>query len=175
MIYDLEQRRTVIHESAWIAPSADVIGSVVLEENASVWFHVTLRGDNDVITIGQGSNVQDGSVLHTDTGLRLTVGRGVTVGHQVTLHGCEVGDHALIGMKAVVLNGAKVGRYCMIGAGALVTEGKQIPEGTLWMGTPAKFVRNVTDTERKVLEASAAHYVQNAARYRSQLQQATQR
>jgi carbonic anhydrase/acetyltransferase-like protein (isoleucine patch superfamily) len=109
-------------------------------------------------------------VLHTDAGLRLTLGRGVTVGHQVMLHGCEVGDYTLVGMKAVVLNRARIGKYCLIGANALVTENKQIPDGTVWMGSPAKYVRDISDTERQVLEASAAHYVQNAARYRSQLQ-----
>jgi carbonic anhydrase/acetyltransferase-like protein (isoleucine patch superfamily) len=175
MIYQLADRRVVQHETAFVAPSADVIGSVVLEENSSVWFHVTVRGDNDLITIGRDSNVQDGSVLHTDAGVPLTLGRGITAGHQVTLHGCEIGDYTLIGMKAVVLNRARIGSYCLIGAGALITEGKQIPDGTVWMGAPAKFVRNVTDAERSVLTGSAAHYVENAARYRAQLQPDTQR
>jgi carbonic anhydrase/acetyltransferase-like protein (isoleucine patch superfamily) len=175
MLYELAERKVVRHESAWVAPSAELIGSVVLEENASVWFKVTIRADNDVISIGPDSNVQDGSVLHTDTGIRLSLGRGVTVGHLAMLHGCEVGDYSLIGMKAVVLNRARIGRYCMIGANALITEGKQIPDGTVWMGSPAKLVREVTETERKVLEASAAHYVQNAQRYRAQLQVDTQR
>jgi carbonic anhydrase/acetyltransferase-like protein (isoleucine patch superfamily) len=141
----------------------------VLEENASVWFKVLVRADNDVIRIGPDTNVQDGSVLHTDTGIRLDLGRGVTVGHLAMLHGCEVGDYSLIGMKATVLNRARIGRYCMIGANALITEGKQIPDGTVWMGSPAKLVREVTEAERKVLEASSAHYVQNAQRYRTQL------
>ncbi|MET0387360.1 MAG: gamma carbonic anhydrase family protein [Polyangiales bacterium] len=175
MMYQLSERRIVRHETAFVAPSADLIGSVVLEENASVWFHVVVRADNDVITIGRDSNVQDGSVLHTDTGLKLTVGRGVTVGHQVMLHGCEVGDYTLVGMKAIVLNRARIGRYCLIGAGALITEGKQIPDGTVWMGAPAKQVREITEAERAVLEGSAAHYVQNAARYRTQLQPDAQR
>jgi len=169
MIYQLGQRRVTRHATAFVAPSADLIGSVVLEENSSVWFHVVARGDNDVITIGRDTNVQDGSVLHTDAGIPLTLGRGITVGHQVMLHGCEVGDYSLIGMKAVVLNRARIGKHCLIGANALITEGKQIPDGTVWMGSPAKLVRNLSDAERQVLEASAAHYVQNAQRYRAEL------
>jgi len=170
MIYQLGERRVTQHASAFVAPSADLIGSIVLEENSSVWFHVVVRGDNDVITIGRDTNVQDGSVLHTDSGIKLTLGRGVTVGHQAMLHGCEVGDYSLIGMKAVVLNRARIGRYCLIGANALITEGKQIPDGTVWMGAPARHVRDITDAERSVLEASATVYVQNAARYRTELQ-----
>jgi carbonic anhydrase/acetyltransferase-like protein (isoleucine patch superfamily) len=169
MIYSLADRRVTQHASAFIAPSADVIGSVVLEEKSSVWFHVVVRADNDVITIGPESNVQDGSVLHTDGGIRLTLGRGVTVGHQVMLHGCDVGDYSLIGMSAVVLNRARIGRYCLVGANALVTEGKQIPDGSVLMGSPAKIVRQISDNERAVLEGSAAVYVQNAQRYRDQL------
>jgi carbonic anhydrase/acetyltransferase-like protein (isoleucine patch superfamily) len=171
MIYQLGERRVTLHPSAFVAPSADLIGSIVLEENASVWFQVVARGDNDVITIGPESNVQDGSVLHTDGGIRLTLGRGVTVGHQVMLHGCEVGDYSLIGMSAVVLNRARIGRYCLVGANALVTEGKQIPDGSVLMGSPAKIVRQISDNERAVLEGSAAVYVQNAQRYRAQLLQ----
>lgn len=168
-MYRLADRQVVIHESAFVAPSADLIGSVALEENASVWFNVVIRGDNDQITIGRDTNVQDGSVLHTDAGLPMTLGRGITVGHQAMLHGCQIGDYTLIGMRATVLNRARIGRYCLIGAGALVTEGKEIPDGTVWMGAPAKLVREVTDLERQVLEGSAAHYVQNAERYRSAL------
>lgn len=169
MIYQLGERRVTRHPTAWVAPSADLIGSVVLEEQASVWFQCVIRGDNDVITIGRESNVQDGSVLHTDSNIPLTIGRGVTVGHQVMLHGCHIGDYCLIGMNAVVLNRARIGDYCMVGANALVTEGKDIPAGSVLMGSPAKIVRQVTDAERRVLEASAAHYVQNAQRYRADL------
>jgi carbonic anhydrase/acetyltransferase-like protein (isoleucine patch superfamily) len=169
MIYSLADRSVTLHESAFVAPSADLIGSIVLEERSSVWFQVVVRGDNDVITIGPESNVQDGSVLHTDGGIRLTLGRGVTVGHQVMLHGCDVGDYSLIGMSAVVLNRARIGRYCLVGANALVTEGKQIPDGSVLMGSPAKIVRQISDNERAVLEGSAAVYVQNAQRYRDQL------
>jgi carbonic anhydrase/acetyltransferase-like protein (isoleucine patch superfamily) len=169
MLYQLDARVPILHESAFVAPTAHLIGSVVLEENASVWFQVVVRGDNDVLTIGRDSNVQDGSVLHTDSGIPLTLGRGVTVGHKVMLHGCTVGDYSLIGMNAVVLNRASIGRYCMIGANALITEGKVIPDGSVVMGSPGKVVRTVTDQERLVLEGSAAHYVENAQRYRAQL------
>lgn len=170
MIYQLEDRVPTIHDSAYVAPSAQLIGSVLLEENASVWFQVVARGDNDLLTIGRDSNVQDGSVLHTDSGIPLTLGRGVTVGHKVMLHGCTVGDYSLIGMNAVILNRASIGRYCMIGANALVTEGKVIPDGSVVMGSPGKIVRAVTDQERLVLEGSAAHYVQNALRYKAKLE-----
>jgi carbonic anhydrase/acetyltransferase-like protein (isoleucine patch superfamily) len=156
MIYQLGDRRVTRHPSAWVAPSADLIGSVVLEEHASVWFQVVVRGDNDVITIGPETNVQDGAVLHTDSHIPLKLGRGVTVGHQVMLHGCEVGNYCLIGMNSVVLNRARIGDYCMVGANALVTEGKDIPAGSVLMGSPAKIVRQVTDAERRTLEASAA-------------------
>jgi carbonic anhydrase/acetyltransferase-like protein (isoleucine patch superfamily) len=171
MLYRFAERRVTLHHSAFIAPSAQLIGSVVVEENASVWFQVVVRGDNDVITIGRDSNVQDGAVLHTDTGIRLTLGRGVTVGHKVMLHGCEIGDYCLIGMNAVILNRARIGNYCLVGANALVTEGKQIPDGSVLMGSPAKVVRHVSDAERAVLEGSAAHYVENARRYRQELVQ----
>jgi carbonic anhydrase/acetyltransferase-like protein (isoleucine patch superfamily) len=171
MLYRFAERRVTLHDSAFVAPSAQLIGSVVVEENASVWFQVVVRGDNDVITIGRDSNVQDAAVLHTDTGIRLTLGRGVTVGHKVMLHGCEIGDYCLIGMNAVILNRARIGNYCLVGANALVTEGKQIPDGSVLMGSPAKVVRQVSDAERAVLEGSAAHYVENARRYRQELVQ----
>jgi len=169
MLYQIEERIPAVHATAFVAPTAHLIGSVVLEENASVWFQVVVRGDNDLLTIGRDSNVQDGSVLHTDTGLALTLGRGVTVGHKVMLHGCTVGDYSLIGMNAVVLNRASIGSYCMIGANALITEGKVIPDGSVVMGSPGKIVRQVTAQERQVLEGSAAHYVENAKRYREKL------
>jgi carbonic anhydrase/acetyltransferase-like protein (isoleucine patch superfamily) len=169
MLYQIEERIPTVHATAFVAPTAHLIGSVVLEENASVWFQVVIRGDNDLLTIGRDSNVQDGSVLHTDTGIALTLGRGVTVGHKVMLHGCTVGDYSLIGMNAVVLNRASIGSYCMIGANALITEGKVIPDGSVVMGSPGKIVRQVTPQERQVLEGSAAHYVENAKRYREKL------
>jgi carbonic anhydrase/acetyltransferase-like protein (isoleucine patch superfamily) len=170
MIYRLEDRRVVRHGQTFVAPNAILIGSVVLHERASVWFNVVARGDNDPIVIGPESNVQDGSILHTDAGVPLTIGRGVTVGHKVMLHGCTVDDYALIGINAVVLNRARIGRYCIIGANSLIPEGKQIPEGSLVMGTPGKVVRQLTPEERVKLELSAAHYVANAQRYASSLQ-----
>jgi len=165
VIYRLEERRVVRHAHTFVAPNATLIGSVVLHDHASVWFNVVARGDNDPIVIGTETNVQDGSILHTDAGIPLRLGRGVTVGHKVMLHGCTVEDYALIGINAVVLNGAKIGRYCIIGANSLIAEGKEIPEGSLVMGTPGKVVRQLTDSERKKLEQSAAHYVANAQRY----------
>ena len=170
MLYAIDERRPKLHASAWVADSAELIGSVVLEEDASVWFRAVLRGDNDLLTIGPQSNVQDGSVLHTDAGIRLTVGRGVTIGHKVMLHGCEIGDYSLVGINAVVLNGAKVGKHCLVGAGALVTEGKEIPDRSLVVGAPARVVRQLTDAELLLLEGSAAHYVENARRYRKGLE-----
>jgi carbonic anhydrase/acetyltransferase-like protein (isoleucine patch superfamily) len=169
MLYRLGERVPSVHESAFVAPNAQLIGSVLLEENSSVWFGAVLRGDNELLTIGRDSNVQDLSVLHTDTGILLTLGRGITVGHKVMLHGCEVGDYSLIGINAVVLNRAKIGSYCLIGANALITEGKVIPDGSVVMGSPGKVVRQVSEGERRVLEGSAAHYVQNAKHYRNQL------
>jgi carbonic anhydrase/acetyltransferase-like protein (isoleucine patch superfamily) len=165
MIYRLEDRRVVRHGETFVAPNATLIGSVVLHDCASVWFNVVIRGDNDPIVIGERTNVQDGSVLHTDLGIPLTLGRGVTVGHKVMLHGCTVGDDSLIGINAVVLNRAKIGRHCIIGANALIPEGKEIPEGSLVMGTPGKVVRQLSDNERTALELSAAHYVENFRRY----------
>lgn len=149
----------------WVAPSASVIGNVILHANASVWFGATLRGDNDPITVGPDSNIQDGSVLHTDLGSPLTLGRGVTVGHNAMLHGCEVGDYSLIGIGAVVLNGAQIGRNCIIGANALITEGKVIPDNSLVMGQPGKVVRERDPDHIAVLQMSAEHYVQNWKRF----------
>ncbi|WEK40047.1 MAG: gamma carbonic anhydrase family protein [Candidatus Brevundimonas colombiensis] len=153
----------------WVAPNASVIGNVILHPNASVWFGATLRGDNDPITVGPDSNIQDGSVLHTDLGSPLTLGRGVTVGHNAMLHGCEVGDYSLIGIGAVVLNGAKIGRNCIIGANALITEGKVIPDNSLVMGQPGKVVRERDPEHIAVLQMSADHYVQNWKRFAAEL------
>ena len=153
----------------WVAPSASVIGNVILHANASVWFGATLRGDNDPITVGPDSNIQDGSVLHTDLGSPLTLGRGVTVGHNAMLHGCEVGDYSLIGIGAVVLNGARIGRNCIIGANALITEGKVIPDNSLVMGQPGKVVRERDPDHIAVLQMSAEHYVQNWKRFAAEL------
>ena len=153
----------------WIAPNAAVMGAVILHKNASVWFGATLRGDNDPITIGEGSNVQDGSVLHTDTGSPLTIGKNVTVGHMVMLHGCTIGDNTLVGIGSIVLNGARVGKNCLIGANCLITEGKEIPDNSLVMGAPGKVVREISDQQAMMLAAGSMHYVENWKRYRREL------
>jgi len=163
--YRLGESRVETHPQSWAAPGATLIGKIRLDAGASVWFGAVLRGDNELIHIGENSNVQDGSVLHTDMGHPLTLGTGVTVGHNAMLHGCEVGDYSLIGINAVILNGAKIGKYCIIGANTLIPEGKVIPDGSLVVGSPGKVVRELTDEQKKMLEASAAHYVQNAQRY----------
>lgn len=149
----------------FVADNATVLGRVRLEEDANIWFNAVLRGDQDDIVIGEGSNIQDGSVLHTDLGYPLTVGRGVTVGHQAMLHGCTIGDNSLIGIKAVVLNGATVGRNCLIGAGALVPEGKTIPDNSLVIGVPGRVKRELNEEEIERLRESSAHYVANSKRY----------
>jgi carbonic anhydrase/acetyltransferase-like protein (isoleucine patch superfamily) len=155
----------------WIAPSASVMGNVILKKNASVWWGATIRGDNDPITIGENSNIQDGSVLHTDTGVPLTIGANVTVGHLVMLHGCTIGDNSLIGIGSVILNGAKIGKNCLIGANVLITEGKEIPDNSLVMGAPGKVVREVSEHQAMILTASAHHYVENWKRYRRDLKE----
>ncbi len=170
MIYSLGDRKTQIQaDDYFIAPSADLIGSVVLKNNASVWFNVVVRGDNDVITIGENSNVQDGSVLHTDPGFKLTLGKGVTIGHKVMLHGCEIGDYSLIGMNAVVLNGAKIGKHCLIGANTLIPEGMVIPDGSMVVGSPGKIKRELNDVQKKQLEMGGDYYVQNFKRFNKEL------
>jgi len=165
-IYQLGDDTPRIADTAWVADSAQLIGRVALEEGASVWFGAILRGDNEWITIGRGSNVQDGSVLHTDMGCPLTVGAGVTIGHQVVLHGCTIGDGSLIGIQAVVLNNARIGRNCLVGAGALVTEGKEFPDGSLIMGSPARVVRQLGAEQFERMKYGAVHYGENAQRYR---------
>jgi carbonic anhydrase/acetyltransferase-like protein (isoleucine patch superfamily) len=169
-LYALDDRRPHLHDDSWVAPDANVIGDVVLEEDASVWFCATLRGDNERITVGAGSNVQENCVFHTDMGYPLTIGPGCTIGHKVMLHGCTIGTNSLIGMGATVLNGARIGDNCLIGAGALITEGKQIPDGSLVMGAPGKVVRQLDDAAIKGLEASALHYQDNMRRFRAELQ-----
>ena len=154
-----------IHPEAFIAENATLVGAVRVGGSAGVWYGAVLRGDNDRISIGANSNVQDGSVLHTDHGMPLTIGANVTVGHQVTLHGCTVGDGSLIGLQSVVLNGAKIGRNCLVGAGSLVTEGKEFPDGVLIVGRPAKVVRELTPEQITNLQRSAEHYVQQAQRH----------
>jgi len=153
----------------WVAPDAQVIGRVILRHEASVWFGAIVRGDNDPIEIGARSNIQDGSVLHTDVGFPLTIGEDVTIGHQVMLHGCTIGDGSLIGIGATVLNGAKIGKNCLIGAHALVTEGKDIPDNSMVLGAPGKVVRQVDEETSAMLRYGAEHYVQNWKRYASGL------
>jgi carbonic anhydrase/acetyltransferase-like protein (isoleucine patch superfamily) len=169
MIHSLGERKVVTKGDYWVADNATVIGSVVLEHNASVWFNSVVRGDNDLITVGEGSNVQDGCVLHTDEGIRLTIGRNVTIGHQVMLHGCTIGDGSLIGVKATILNHAKVGKNCLIGAHTLITEGKEIPDRSLVVGMPGKVVRELSDEEVAGLLWNAEHYIRNFQRYRKDL------
>jgi carbonic anhydrase/acetyltransferase-like protein (isoleucine patch superfamily) len=170
MIYALEDRVPVLEgDTHYIAHGARLIGSVRLKHESSVWFNCVLRGDNDWIEIGQRSNVQDGSVLHTDLGYPLTIGRNVTVGHKVMLHGCTIADDSLIGIGSTILNGAVIGQNCIVGAQALVTEHKAFPDGSLILGAPARAVRELTAEEIAMITLSADHYVDNAARYRAHL------
>jgi carbonic anhydrase/acetyltransferase-like protein (isoleucine patch superfamily) len=170
-VYRLADRNPQVHPTAWIAPNATVIGDVRLGAGASIWWNAVLRGDNDPIAIGENSNIQDGSVLHTDEGVPLTLGRDVTVGHMVMLHGCTIGDGSLIGIGAIVLNRAVIGRDCLIGAGSLIPEGKVIPDRSLVIGSPGKVMRELTDEEVARLRHAARHYVDNAQRYRTQFEE----
>jgi carbonic anhydrase/acetyltransferase-like protein (isoleucine patch superfamily) len=169
MLYDLDKDKVDAHPSAYVAPGAHVIGKVKLQAGSSVWFNTVIRGDCDLIDIGEDSNVQDLSVLHTDYGYPLTIGKGVTIGHKVMLHGCSIGDYSLIGINSVILNGAKIGKYCVIGANSLVTENMEIPDNSLVMGSPAKVVKQIPEAQQERLEASAAHYKKNAARFKLSL------
>ena len=169
MIYALDGLAPTLHPDAWVAPDATLIGRVVLEEGASVWFGAVLRGDNEEVRVGAGSNVQDNAVLHTDMGYPLTIGANCTIGHRVMLHGCTVGDGSLIGMGATLLNGARIGRGCLIGAGALITEGKDIPDFSLVMGAPGRVVRALDDVAQARLIASAEGYRANMRRFRAGL------
>ena len=168
-IYQLGEHRPEIDDSAYITDSATLIGRVQLKANSSVWFGATLRGDNELIAVGENSNIQEGAVLHTDAGFPLVVGDGVTVGHQAMLHGCTIGEGSLIGIQAVILNGAKIGRNCLVGAGALVTEGKEFPDNSLIVGSAAKVVRTLTEEQVAGLMASAELYVKRAENYRANL------
>ena len=159
----------VIAPSAYVAPNATLIGKVVLAKHTSVWFGATLRGDNELISIGANSNVQEAAVMHTDIGFPLTVGENVTIGHQAMLHGCTIADGALIGIQAVVLNGAVIGKQCLVGAGAIVTERKQFPDRSLILGAPAKVIRQLTDEEIAVILHGAEHYVRRGAQYKADL------
>ena len=170
MLYSIDGTSPTVDPSAWIAPGTHVIGNVILDALSSIWFGTTIRGDNDLITIGTGSNIQENCVLHTDPGYPLTIGENCTIGHKAMLHGCMIGDNSLIGMGATVLNGAKIGENCLIGAGALITEGKVIPDGSLVMGAPGKIVRTLDQTAIAGLTKSALHYQQNAALFRDGLE-----
>lgn len=168
MRYILEDREPQLRGTEhFIAPSADVIGSIVMEDRSSVWFNAVLRGDNEPIHLGEDTNVQDGSVLHTEPGCPVVLGRGVTVGHLAMVHGCTVGEYSLIGIKAVILDRVRIGSHCLIGANSLVTDGKEIPDRSLVMGTPAKVIRTLTDEEVDKLHEAAAVYVDKLRRYRT--------
>ena len=168
-IYQLGELVPVVHPSAYVAESAAVIGNVHIAAHASVWFKASIRGDTDRIVIGENSNIQEGAVLHTDPGLVLTIGKNVTVGHQVMLHGCTIGDGSLIGIQAVILNGAKIGRNCLVGAGAVVTEGKEFPDNSLIIGAPAKAVRTTTEEQIAGMQKGAPNYVERAQTYKTAL------
>jgi carbonic anhydrase/acetyltransferase-like protein (isoleucine patch superfamily) len=169
MIYELGERRPQFQGDYYVAPNAAVVGSVVFGVNASVWFNVSIRGDNDVITLGDNVNIQDNSVLHTDSGVPLVLERNVSVGHLVMLHGCTVRENSLIGIGAIVLNRAEIGRDCLVGAGSLIPEGKKIPDGSLVLGVPGRVVRSLTPEEIRMNTWIAEHYVERAARYREGL------
>jgi carbonic anhydrase/acetyltransferase-like protein (isoleucine patch superfamily) len=169
MIYELDGATPQLEGNNYIAPNATVIGKVVLGKNASVWWNVTIRGDNDTITIGENVNIQDGTVLHTDEGVKLTLERDVSIGHMVMLHGCTVKEGSLIGIKAVVLNHAVIGRDCLIGANSLIPEGKVIPDRSLVVGSPGRVIRQLSDAEVAGIRSIAQHYVDNATRYLASL------
>lgn len=168
-IYKIDQKTPQIAASAWVAPNATVIGDARLGDNVSIWWNAVLRGDNDPIHIGANSNIQDGSVLHTDEGVPMHIGANVTVGHMVMLHGCTVGDNSLIGIGSVILNRAVIGKHSIVGANSLIPEGKVFPDGVLIVGSPGKVVRELSEEEKARLQKSADHYVDNARRYASRL------
>ena len=168
-VYALGALTPVIHPCSWVAPNAAVIGQVQLEKNVSIWWNCTLRGDTDLLHVGENTNIQDGSVLHTDAGLQLIIGRNVTIGHRVILHGCTIGDGCLIGMGATLLNRSVIGKHCLIGANALIPEGKVIPDRSLVVGAPGRIVRQLTDDELEKMARGTEHYVENWQRYREEL------
>lgn len=170
VLYRLKDKSPRCADDVYVAPGARLIGDVRLQAQASVWFNAVLRGDNEPIEIGEGSNIQDCCVCHTDPGFPLTIGAGVTVGHGAIVHGCTIGDNSLIGMGATVLNGVRIGRFCLIGANALVPEGREIPDGSLVLGAPAKVVRDLDDVARQELGTAAENYIEKRERYRAGLQ-----
>ena len=165
MIYNFENKTLKSEENNWIAPNATVIGDVILKKNSSVWFNAVLRGDIEAITIGEGTNIQDGSILHTDPGYPLKVGKNVTIGHLVMLHGCTIGDNSLVGIGAVILNNAKIGKNCIVGAKSLITENKEIPDNSLVVGSPGKVIRKVTEEEINAIKENTIHYQNNWKKY----------
>lgn len=169
-IYRLNDNTPDIHEDTYVAESATVIGKVILKRQASIWYQAVLRADNEPIEVGEGSNVQDGAVLHTDPGYPLTIGKDVTIGHQAMLHGCTVGDGALIGIQAVILNGAVIGKNCLVGAGAVVTEGKEFPDNSLILGAPAKVIKELTPEAIEGMKKNAAGYIARSALHRDTLE-----
>lgn len=170
-IYALGEHKPQIHDDSWVAPDANLIGQVVIEQGASVWFGCTIRADHEEIRVGEGSNVQENCVMHIDAGYPLSIGQNCTIGHKVMLHGCTIGDNTLVGMGAIVLNGAKIGKNCLIGAGALITENKEIPDNSLVMGSPGKVVRDVDAALAEKLRQSAQHYQENMRRFRAELKE----
>ena len=166
MIYKFENNTPTLNKNSWVANNAVLIGKVILEKDANIWFNVVLRGDIEPITIGEGSNVQDGSVIHTDPGCPVTLGKNVTVGHMVMLHGCEIADDSLIGIGSTILNKTKIGKNCIIGANTLIPENKVIPDRSLVLGSPGKVIRQVTDKEVEEIKENAKHYVENYKKYK---------
>ena len=169
MIIELDGKKlSTDGDDFWVAPNATVIGNVVMEKDSSIWFQCTIRGDNEPIIIGAGSNIQEHSVIHTDPGCPCTIGKNVTIGHMAMLHGCQIGDGSLIGIGAVILNNAKIGKNCIIGAKALITEGSVIPDGSLVMGIPGKIKKELDAEEQKIPQLNAGFYVENYKRYKAQ-------
>mmetsp|Transcript_37445 Transcript_37445/g.73217 ORF Transcript_37445/g.73217 Transcript_37445/m.73217 type:complete len:203 (-) Transcript_37445:418-1026(-) len=169
MLYRLGSEEPQVDKDAWVAPNASVMGKVKLEKGSSVWFNTTIRGDNELITVGENSNVQDGCVLHSDMGVPLTIGKNVTVGHMVMLHGCEIGDNTLIGIGSIILNNTTIGKNCLIGANTLIPENKTIPDNSMVMGSPGKVVKTLNEDQIQGLSVAAAGYVANSKRFRSDL------
>ena len=169
MLYELDDKRLKLPENYFIAKSAAVIGNVALGNDVSIWFNVVIRGDTELIVIGDESNIQDGTIIHTDPGYPMILGKGVTIGHKAMLHGCTIGNYSLIGINAVVLNGSKIGSHCIVGANSLVKENMEIPDGSLAVGSPAKIIRRVSPEQKNALELQAQHYVRNGRRFKEGL------
>lgn len=169
MLYELDDKRVKLPENYFIANSATVIGNVALGIDVSIWFNVVIRGDSELIVIGDECNIQDGTIIHTDPGYPMTLGKGVTIGHKAMLHGCTIGDYSLVGINAVVLNGAKIGCHCIVGANSLVKENMEIPDGSLAVGSPAKIISRVSSEQKNALELQAQHYVRNGRRFKESL------